>query len=143
MKTIRQFLLIYILSLFSVLAYSQESESMTINNMSTNQVFDNLKIFALENDYFIQKMDRKEGFLQFYYYSKRKGIFTRDHILTINLFVIPQAENKNRLSLQIKAAEVFTDDFKPYYEDIGILPEGKPYTDLLSLITQFFDRIEG
>ncbi|WP_144034551.1 hypothetical protein [Sphingobacterium sp. 1.A.5] len=141
MKALRLIFLMSFYCLFTCYAFSQDSKSLVISNMNSNEILDNLKRFSLENDYFIQNMDKENGFVQLYYLSKGKGLFTSEYRLMINIFVVSHAENENILTLQIKADEMYTKDFMTYYKDLGILPEGKSYTDLLGLIKQFFDRL--
>lgn len=141
MKTIQHSLILALFLILSFQANAQEfNKSVDIVGFTQDQTFDHLKQFALENDYFIEKLDREEGFIQLGYLSRTNNLFKKDYKLSINVLLDSINENDCRITLQIYMQEATTRDFITTYEDIGMIKSQKGYSDLLLLIKTYMDR---
>lgn len=141
MKSIKQFLIFALFLFLSFQVNGQEiNKSIDIVGFTQDQTFDHLKQFALENDYFIKKLNRAEGFIQLGFLSRTNNLFKSDYKLFINVLLNTINENDCRITLQIYMQEATTRDLITTYEDKGMIKSEKGYSDLLSLIKRYMDR---
>ena len=143
MKAIRQFFLFATFFIFFQQVNAQDfNRSLDLKGFSKDQTFDHLKQFAVENNYFINQLDREEGFIQLGYISKTNNLFRNDYKLAINVFLNAESETDSKITLQINIKKARTQNFITTYEDEGVLKSKKGYSDLLSLINEYFNRIK-
>ncbi|WP_313191626.1 hypothetical protein [Sphingobacterium sp.] len=141
MKSIKHSLILALFLFLSFQVNAQEiNKSIDIVGFTQDQTFDHLKQFALENDYFIKKLDRAEGFIQLGFLSRTNNLFRSDYKLSINVLLNTINENDCRITLQIYMQEGTTRDLITTYEDKGMIKSEKGYSDLLSLIKRYIDR---
>ncbi len=141
MKSIKHFLIFALFLFLSFQVNGQEiNKSIDIVGFTQDQTFDHLKQFALENDYFIKKLNRAEGFIQLGFLSRTNNLFKSDYKLFINVLLNTINENDCRITLQIYMQEATTRDLITTYEDKGMIKSEKGYSDLLSLIKRYMDR---
>lgn len=141
MKSIKHFLIFALFLFLSFQVNGQEiNKSIEIVGFTQDQTFDHLKQFALENDYFIKKLNRAEGFIQLGFLSRTNNLFKSDYKLFINVLLNTINENDCRITLQIYMQEATTRDLITTYEDKGMIKSEKGYSDLLSLIKRYMDR---
>lgn len=141
MKSIKHFLIFALFLFLSFQVNGQEiNKSIDIAGFTQDQTFDHLKQFALENDYFIKKLNRAEGFIQLGFLSRTNNLFKSDYKLFINVLLNTINENDCRITLQIYMQEATTRDLITTYEDKGMIKSEKGYSDLLSLIKRYMDR---
>lgn len=118
-----------------------QDKSLIVKGVSKDEVFAKLKFYAIENDCFIQKLNRKEGMLQCQFLKEWKEfIFTKEERYTINLFVSPWNEKDSKINLQIIKDPIHVS--KDIYVDWEILKDGELYTDFIISLNQFFEKKE-
>ncbi|WP_099367922.1 hypothetical protein [Sphingobacterium sp. 1.A.4] len=116
-----------------------QDKSLIVKGVSKDEVFSKLKFYAIENDCFIQKLNRKEGMAQWQFFKEWKEfIFTKEERYTINLFVSPLNEKDSKIDLQIKQDPIHVS--KDVYIDWKILTDGELYTDFIISLNQFFEQ---
>ncbi|WP_185217642.1 hypothetical protein [Sphingobacterium mizutaii] len=141
MKAIQHSLILALFLFLSFQVNGQEiNKSTDIVGFTQDQTFDHLKQFALENDYFIKKLDRAEGFIQLGFLSRTNNLFSSGYKLSINVLLNTINENDCRITLQIYMQEATTRDLITTYEDKGMIKSEKGYSDLLSLNKKYMDR---
>lgn len=142
MKLSKKLLFFLLFSFITISSYAQSGEKhLIINNISYDEVNAGLREFALQNDFFIEKIDRKEGFIQLKKKYIPKGVFTQHFRMTINFLVTDLGEERQRIDIQIYLVNLnYTLDLGFQEEELG-MPERKKYYDELKLILEaFFNR---
>ena len=138
---IHHFLIAFCLLIISISSsFAQTQKSLRMEAMDKDAVFDKLKRFALENDYFIKTLNREEGYIRWNFFSRGKGVFSRDYNLDINVFLSAEDDNATRIELQIQADQIFETIESIRVKSVGVLNDEKYYNNLLSQIHQYLSR---
>lgn len=144
--SVRIFLFSIILFLFSVTKAQAETPSLKISKMEASDTFNELQSFLIKQQYFIQAMDSKQGFVQVKVIPKSKGIFKRAKRHTINFFVIPDGQVDSKISIQINEetlegnGQVKASSY--FYKDEGLLhADHAVYADLIKELEAFYDQL--
>ncbi|MGN5953308.1 hypothetical protein ACP6L2_01715 [Sphingobacterium lactis] len=139
MKLSKKLLLFLLFSFITISSYAQSGEKhLIINNITYDEVNAGLREFALQNDFFIEKIDRKEGFFQFKKRYIPKGIFTQHFRMTINFLVSDLGEQRQRVDIQIYLVNLeHTVELGHQEEELG-MPDRKKYYDEVKLILEAF-----
>ncbi|GAA4131381.1 hypothetical protein GCM10022216_01430 [Sphingobacterium kyonggiense] len=139
MKLSKKLLSFLLFSFITITSYAQSGEKhLIINNITYEEVNAGLKEFALQNDFFIEKIDREEGFFQFKKKYIPKGIFSQHLRMTINFLVSDLGEERQRIDIQIYLVNLeHTVQLGYQEEEIG-MPDRKKYYDEVKLILEAF-----
>lgn len=138
------------LAVASLLNAQEKAQSkipyLRVTDMNVEQVYDHLKVFLLDRDYFVQSMDNKQAFVQAKIIPSSKGIFAKEIRNTINFFVVSDGDSDSKIRLQINS-EILDWNGKVgnsshYYKDKGLLKaESRDYDDVISQLKEYYDQL--
>lgn len=122
---------------------TKAQEKLNILGLTPEETYEYLKVFALENGYFIQNMDSKGQWIQVKWNYKPKKIFKNTRKYRINFLVSGNKNQGSTLTLQMNEEILRSDDSGgSYYEDAGIIQEGEEHELLMQRIEGFFQNIK-
>ncbi|MBL1408232.1 hypothetical protein [Sphingobacterium faecale] len=144
------YLRVLFFSTFLFLGYSSKAQSdipvFKVSEMSPAEAFDHLQTFLIENEYFVQAMDSKQGFVQIKVLPKDRSMFKRAKRHTVNFFVMPDGKDNSKINLQINTERLDwngeVNSSSHYYKDEGVLDKNnKVYDELISELKKYYDQL--
>lgn len=118
---------------------STAQERLNIPALEVQETFDFLKEFAIDNAYFILNMDKKGHWLQVKWIADKKQFFKNTRYYRVNFLVSPLKSGGSMLTVQMNE-EVLRKGSEGggYYDDEGVVREGKHLELLMEQLQAFF-----